>query len=197
MFQLVKSIDFLNYFINHKSVLGVQNNQPVREQINQLSSFIDGTTIYGFTTKHKNLLLAPDRMHLRMQNNGRFSTFLPNVDQINDREVKEKFETSDAFNDKGHSEFVAGDTRVLENPVLSSFHIMFARLHNKAVDGLLAENPHWAENPEKVFQEARLFGKLIVKVAKHSDFPSLFGQIIETNAFFREISHVEILKIKI
>ena len=170
----------------------------MREQINQLSSFIDGTTIYGFTTKHKNLLLASDRMHLRMQNNGRFSTFLPNVDQINDREVKSKFETSDAFNDKGHSEFVAGDTRVLENPVLSSFHIMFARLHNKAVDGLLAENPHWAENPEKVFQEARLFGKLIVKVAKLSDFPSLFGQIIETNSVFPKILHVEILlKIKI
>ena len=150
-----------------KSVLGVQNNQPVREQINQLSSFIDGTTIYGFTTKHKNLLLATDRMHLRMQNNGRFSTFLPNVNQINDAEVKAKFETSDAFNDRGHVEFVAGDTRVLENPVLSSFHIMFARLHNKAVDGLLAENPHWAQNPERVFQEARLFGKILNILVSH------------------------------
>ena len=33
-------------------------------------------------------------------------------------------------NVKKHPEFVAGDTRVLENPTLSSFHTMFARLHN-------------------------------------------------------------------
>ena len=137
--------------------MGEQNGQPVREQINQLSSFIDGTTVYGFTTKHKNLLLADDKMHLRM-NPHENGDLLPNVNDINTAEIKSKFETADVFNDKGHPEFVAGDTRVLENPVLSSFHTMFARLHNRAVDEMLKENPEWEQTPSRVFEEARLFG---------------------------------------
>ena len=104
-----------------------------REQVNQQSAFIDGSVVYGFTKKHKDLLTAKDGIHLKMNSN-RFGDFLPNVDQFNDRGIKQNFQTADVFNDKGHPEFVAGDTRVLENPVLSSFHTMFARLHNLAAD---------------------------------------------------------------
>ena len=104
------------FIIRSSSKLGQQNGVPVREQINQLSSFIDGTTIYGFTTKHKNLLLAADKMHLKMNSNSQ-GDFLPTVNEIRDREVQDNFQTADVFNDKGHPEFVSGDTRVLENPV--------------------------------------------------------------------------------
>ena len=63
---------------------------------------------------------------------------LPNVNQF-PNSVQGSFETSDSFNDKGHAEFVAGDTRVLENPILSSYHTMFARLHNLAADAIHEE----------------------------------------------------------
>ena len=104
------------------------------------------------------MLLADDKMHLRMSRNNRNGDFLPTVNSFN-QEIKDKFSTTAAFNDKRHAEFVAGDTRVLENPILSSFHTLFARLHNRAVDGMLEQNPEWAESPERVFEEARLFGK--------------------------------------
>ena len=42
--------------------------------------------------------------------------------------------------------------------VLTSFHTLFARLHNTVVDELLKVNPHWSQ--EKIFHEARLFGKI-------------------------------------
>ena len=104
------------FVIRSSSKLGQQNGQPVREQVNQLSSFIDGTTLYGFTTKHKNMLLAPDRMHLRMNHSGRLGDTLPTVRDIRDKDILDKFQTAAVFNDKGHPEPVAGDTRVLENP---------------------------------------------------------------------------------
>jgi peroxidase len=148
------------FVIRSSSKLGQENGRPVREQINQLSSFIDGTTVYGFTTRHKNLLLAPDKMHLRMRSN-KNGDFLPNVKDINNKEVTASFQTADVFNDKGHDEFVAGDTRVLENPVLSSFHTMFARLHNVAVDEMVKLNPTWKST--RVFEEARLYGEFKIE----------------------------------
>ena len=94
-------------------------------------------------------------MHLLMQNNNKFGKLLPNVNQFN-REIKQNFQTADVFNDKvifsrffsevfiflifqGFPEFVAGDTRVLENPILQSFHTTFARLHNLAADEFTKE----------------------------------------------------------
>ena len=96
--------------------------------------------VYGFTEAHKNALRHPNKRNLLMDDKGRLGDFLPNVNnrQFNNN-IKNNFETADVFNDKGHAEFVAGDTRVLENPVLSSFHTMFARLHNLAADAFHQE----------------------------------------------------------
>ena len=91
-----------------------------REQLNQLTPLIDATTVYGVSVKHKNLLTDSDGMHLKMDNH-RFGDFLPTVDDFRDPEIKKNFETADVFNDKGHDENVAGDTRVLENATLTRF----------------------------------------------------------------------------
>ena len=142
------------FVIRSSSKLGMGvNGQPQREQLNQLTPMIDGTTVYGFSVKHKNLLTDRDGMHLKMSDN-KFGDMLPNVKEINNKGISDKFETADVFNDKGHPEFVAGDTRVFENPTLSRFHTMFARLHNIAVDELVKLNPNWSS--DRVFEEARL-----------------------------------------
>ncbi|CAG5096998.1 Oidioi.mRNA.OKI2018_I69.XSR.g14884.t1.cds [Oikopleura dioica] len=110
--------------------VGQQGGEAVREQVNQLSAFIDGTVVYGFTNKHKNLLLAADGMHLKMRNSPN-GPILPGLNQFNDNQIKKDFAAANVFNDKGHTPQVAGDTRVMENPILMSFHTMFARLHNR------------------------------------------------------------------
>nr|CCG47854.1 oikosin 21b [Oikopleura dioica] len=162
------------FIIRSSSQLG-QSGQgtPVREQINQLSGFLDGTTVYGFTSKHRNLLTDSDGMHLRMQS-VKGNHFLPSVDMINDNGIKDKFSTSSALNDKGHAELVAGDTRVLENPLLSSLHTLFARLHNNAVDQLRTINPGW--NKSRVFAEARLFVIGVMKEINYNEhMPLMVG----------------------
>ena len=68
------------------------------------------------------MLTDSDGMHLKMDNH-RFGDFLPTVDDFRDPEIKKNFETADVFNDKGHDENVAGDTRVLENATLTRFFL--------------------------------------------------------------------------
>ena len=128
------------FIIRSSGVLGATNGQATREQVNQQTSYIDASAVYGFTEAHKNALRHPNKRNLLMDDKGRLGDFLPNVNnrQFNNN-IKNNFETADVFNDKGHVEFVAGDTRVLENPVLSSFHTMFARLHNLAADAFHQE----------------------------------------------------------
>ena len=112
-------------------------------------------------------------MHLKMGNT-RFGPFLPTVRDIRDNEIRDKFQTADVFNDKKHEESVAGDTRVSENPTLTSYHTMFARLHNLAVDEFIKLNPDW--NANKVFQEARLLVMSITKQINYAEhIPVLLG----------------------
>ena len=98
-------------------------------KVNQLSSFIDGTTVYGFTSKHLNLLLDNDKMHLKMQDN-RHGDLLPALSPFNNAGLDKKFGLigplktgPQKFNDNGHDPFVAGDNRVGEFPgtVLTMF----------------------------------------------------------------------------
>ncbi|HKK29570.1 MAG TPA: peroxidase family protein, partial [Alphaproteobacteria bacterium] len=49
--------------------------------------------------------------------------------------------------------FVGGDERVNENAMLTSFHTLFVREHNRLVDAIKADNP--AMTDEQVYQKAR------------------------------------------
>lgn len=146
---------------------------PVREQINTLSSYIDATTVYGFTTKHLNLLLAGDGMHLRMQShNG--NHLLPGVEMFTDPEIHEKFLADVLLNDDGHDSFVGGDTRVQENPILASLHTLFARFHNNAVNAIRKVNPGW--DAARVMEEARFFVISVIKEIHYKEhLPHLVG----------------------
>ena len=67
------------FVIRSSSKLGKGvNGQPQREQLNQLTPMIDGTTVYGVSERHKNLLLAGDKMHLKM-GSSKFGDLLPTV----------------------------------------------------------------------------------------------------------------------
>lgn len=56
--------------------------------------------------------------------------------------------------------YMAGDTRVNQNPQLTVLQVILLREHNRLADGLLKLNPHWDD--ETIFQEARK-----INIAQH------------------------------
>ncbi|CAH0578009.1 unnamed protein product [Chrysodeixis includens] len=122
--------------------------QP-REQINQLTSFIDASQVYGFEKA-----VAEDLRDLTNENGllrvgvtfpGR-KPLLPTIG-INGMDCRRNLEESN------RNCFVAGDIRANEQIGLAAMHTIFMREHNRIAIQLKVLNPFW--DGDKVFQEAR------------------------------------------
>lgn len=122
--------------------------QP-REQINQLTSFIDASQVYGFEN-----LVAEDLRELTNDNGllrvgatfPRRKPLLPTVG-INGMDCRRNLEES------SRNCFVAGDIRANEQVGLAAMHTIWMREHNRIASTLKALNPFW--DGDKVYQEAR------------------------------------------
>ena len=64
------------------ATLKATGNELIREQINQLSSLIDATTVYGTTSQHAEALKASDQMHLLSADMGPQGEYLPILSMI-------------------------------------------------------------------------------------------------------------------
>ncbi|KAK3577821.1 hypothetical protein CHS0354_028876 [Potamilus streckersoni] len=107
-----------------------------RQQQNEVTSYIDGSNVYGSTIDELNSLRNGAYMKTSLGNN------LPsNQDK------------GCIFNHAGEFCHHAGDTRVNVLPSLTSYHTLFLNEHNRIVNALKAVNPGWTV--EKLFQEAR------------------------------------------
>lgn len=122
--------------------------QP-REQINQLTSFIDASQVYGFDKAVAEDLrdLTNDNGLLRVGATfpGR-KPLLPTTG-INGMDCRLNLEEST------RKCFVAGDIRANEQIGLAAMHTIWMREHNRVALELKALNPFW--DGDKVFQEAR------------------------------------------
>ena len=137
------ALDDINcFFITRSSgTLINQGGQTVREQINQLTGTITAGAVYGFNDNHLQALRESNSAKLKVSQMGSKGTFLPVLSQISkNSDLKDQFKVPDVFNDKGHAELFAGDVRVMENGVLTTWHTMFVRLHNKCVDNFPSEH---------------------------------------------------------
>ncbi|XP_024082908.1 peroxidasin homolog, partial [Cimex lectularius] len=123
--------------------------QP-REQINQLTAFIDGSQVYGFHL-NRSILLRDYSQDLGLLRVGidppvKDKGLLP---QAGDNEV-------DCRRDPTESDlkcFLAGDIRVNEQVSLIAMHTIWLREHNRIAKELKEVNPHWTG--EILFHEAR------------------------------------------
>lgn len=122
--------------------------QP-REQINQLTSFIDASQVYGFEKS-----VALDLRDLTNENGllrvgatftGR-KPLLPTVG-INGMDCRRNLEESN------RNCFVAGDIRANEQIGLAAMHTIWMREHNRVAVHLKVLNPFW--DGDRVYQEAR------------------------------------------
>ncbi|KAF2367927.1 hypothetical protein FHG87_001306 [Trinorchestia longiramus] len=136
-----------------------------REQINQVSSFLDGSAIYGSSKEESDELRAFKNGQLSVQRGPQGTQLLPpEENQVDCRSSSKK-----------HRCFKSGDVRVNEHVGLAAMHQLFMREHNRVADALSKLNTHW--NDEQIFQEARrIVGAELQHVVYTEFLPAILGQ---------------------
>ncbi|XP_013101196.2 chorion peroxidase [Stomoxys calcitrans] len=140
-----------------------------RQQLNQATSFIDGSVVYGNSDLRQTKLRTQNNGTLRMYITGNGRELLPISTNLDDgcnrpRQVRQ-----------GKYCFESGDDRANENLLLTSMHLLWARHHNYLARGLQNENPHWSD--ETVFQESRrILGAQMAHITYNEFLPILLGK---------------------
>lgn len=137
-----------------------------REQINQVTSFIDGSTIYGSSKEEAENLRTFSLGQLRIQFNDNGDELLPA--DLNGLDCR-------AGDNSERKCFKSGDVRVNEHPGIASMHTLWVRQHNRLAITLADLNPHW--NDEQIFQEARrIVGAQIQHITYNEYLPVVLGK---------------------
>ncbi|XP_060065975.1 peroxidase-like protein [Ylistrum balloti] len=126
------------------------NLRGYRNQLNEVTSFVDASNVYGSTTKKMKEL----RDSVKKQG-------LLKVDQYN-RLPEGK---TQCFKDKPTDycqDAVTGDKRVNVVPNLGAVHLLWVREHNRVVKILASHNPTWDD--DRLFYEGR---KIIIAMMQH------------------------------
>ncbi|PAV72225.1 hypothetical protein WR25_00048 isoform B [Diploscapter pachys] len=120
-----------------------QRQLGARNQLNQVSSFLDASPIYGSTVCEAEVLREMEGGRLltaRSQWNGRDT--LPQRDEVDECRSAPQFPC-----------FQAGDDRNSQHPALVSLQSILLREHNRIADELSSINRDWRD--EQIYQETR------------------------------------------
>ena len=133
-----------------------------REQVNDLTSYIDGSQIYGSSAK--------TAKKLRTFRNGLLKTSRGNNLPLT---------TEDCMMGALRC-YLAGDVRANEQVGLTAMHTLWVREHNRIAKELKVMNRRW--NDEKLYQETRkIIGAMLQKITYQDYLPKLIrGKLLQT-----------------
>ncbi|XP_019638393.1 PREDICTED: peroxidasin homolog [Branchiostoma belcheri] len=141
-----------------------------RQQLNQITAFVDASNVYGSSDEEIEAL--------REHSGGRgLLKSRPNPADANKKELlpgamAEAFECAEFTGAETCSQ--AGDVRVNEQPGLTSMHTVFLREHNRIARRLSQLNPRWDD--DRVFFETRhIVGALMQKITYGEFLPRVVG----------------------
>ena len=131
-----------------------------RQQVNQITHFIDASNVYGSDEVRAAALRTNDGTGRLLVSTGDLLPFntlgLPNAGGT------------------GPELFLAGDVRANEQVGLAALHTLFVREHNRLAQELAASDP--LLTGEELYQEARRIVGALVQVVTHNEFlPALLG----------------------
>lgn len=136
-----------------------ESSDGLRQQLNAITAFIDGSVIYGSDQDRADAL--------RVFDGGLLKTSDGDLLPFNE----------DGFDNAGGSDaslFLAGDVRANENVLLTSMHTVFVREHNRIASELAAENPGLTD--EQLYQQARALVTAELQAITYNEFlPALLG----------------------
>lgn len=136
----------------YDATTGISTSNP-REQINQITAWIDGSMVYGSDKATAD--------SLRTFVGGKLKTSTGSTGVLPPTDAS--------------GNFLAGDVRANENIELTSMHALFVREHNRIATQLARQNPSWTD--EQIFQQARAIVGAEIQVITYKEFlPALLGQ---------------------
>ena len=141
----------------------------MRQQFNSITSFIDGSNVYGSDEDTAGRLRTGREGQL-VVNRALSSPSLPTRQQCGFRSVPPE----------KPSDLVAGDERVIVQPALAALHTLFMREHNRIAanikDRLSLDGKTAAERDEIIYQEARRIVIAEIQNIAYSEYlPILLG----------------------
>ena len=138
-----------------------------REQINELTSYIDASQVYGSNREVGNAVRSFRGGRLRA------GTDLPDGREglpVDTDKLVGCLGTTDCF--------LCGDFRCNEQTSLLTMHTLWFREHNRIADRLQTINPDWSD--ERVYQEARkIVGAVMQKITYEDYLPKILGSNTE------------------
>lgn len=131
-----------------------------RQQINQITAFLDGSVVYGSDQERADAL--------RTFTDGKLKTSEGDLLPFNEEGFENAGGTSDTL-------FLAGDVRANENAALTSIHTLFVREHNRLADEISAADPTLTD--EEIFQQARAKNVAQIQSITFNQYlPALLGE---------------------
>ena len=146
-----------------------------REQINVLTSFIDGSMVYGSDEElARKIRLFKGGLLLEGENFPGNRPELPHISALENVREDGIDPFVGCFNPGELGCFLAGEFRVNIQIALTVMHTLWFREHNRIARELAALNPKWSD--ERLYQEARrIISALIQKITYMDYLPKIFG----------------------
>jgi len=142
---------------------GTDTDNP-RQQVNDVTSFIDASMVYGSDEARADYLRSFEGGRLR----------------VSEGDLLPYNNPADGFEMGGDTDpenplFVAGDVRANENSILAAFHTLFLREHNYWADRFAEENPEWGD--EDLYAQAKIMVEALIQKITYTEYlPLLLGE---------------------
>ncbi|WAR22964.1 PERC-like protein [Mya arenaria] len=147
----------------------------VRQQLNQITHYLDGSAIYGSSDDEIRDLRTLTGGLLKTSSNN----LLPTAPTTG---------TGCILTTSTRPCFKAGDVRVNQQPMLMSMHTVWVREHNRLARGLALLNPTWDD--ERLFQEARrILGAELQHITYNEFLPAILGRRVMTKYGLKPLSN--------
>jgi len=144
----------------YDSETGTDTSNP-REQLNEITAWIDASNVYGSDEERANALRTFD-------GDGKLKTSDGNLLPFNELGLPNAGGTSTSL-------FLAGDVRANEQVGLTAMHTLFVREHNRLTDLIAQRNPNLSG--EEIYQKARrLVGAEMQIITYREYLPALLGR---------------------
>ncbi|MFK7978886.1 MAG: peroxidase family protein [Saprospiraceae bacterium] len=148
---------------------GTDENNP-REHFNEITAWLDASCVYGSDAFRANWLRTFEDGKLKVSE-GNLLPFNTESGEFNNPVYVDAPNMAD---DVGRATrlFVAGDVRANENVLLTAYHTLFVREHNRLCEELILQHPDWQD--EQIYQHARkIVGGILQRITFDEWLPAM------------------------